>query len=85
MNQEELQKIETMKKVILRKVLSKQAMERLARIRMVKPEIATQLELYLVDLYQAGKIKSEVSEEQMKMILETVSMPNSREFRIMRK
>jgi DNA-binding TFAR19-related protein (PDSD5 family) len=43
-----------------------------------------QLEAYLVNLYQTGKIKTEVSEEQMKMILETISGP-SEKFRIIRK
>lgn len=83
---EEIQKLEEMKKVVLRKILSRSAMERLSRIRLVKPDIAAQLELYLVNLYQSGKIKSEVSEEQIKMILETISESGARrEFRILRK
>lgn len=59
-------------------------MERLSRVKLVKPEIATQLESYLVNLHQSGKIKSEVSEEQMKMILETIS-GSGEKFRIIRK
>lgn len=68
-NPEDLKKMEQLKKSILRTILSKQALERLGRIRLVKPRIALQLELYLVQLYQAGKIKSEISDEQLKVIL----------------
>ena len=70
---EEIQQVELMKKTMMRKILSRGALDRLSRVRMVKPDIAAQLELYLMDLYKSGKIKSEVSEEQMKMILETIS------------
>jgi programmed cell death protein 5 len=73
-----------MKKIVLRKILSKAAAERLSRVKLVKPDLAAQLELYLMDLYQSGKIRTEVSEEQMKMILETISAPR-RDVRIIRK
>jgi programmed cell death protein 5 len=69
-------------KAVLKRILSKQAIERLGRVRVVKPELATQLEMYLVQLYQAGKIKGEVTEEQLKTILETVSA--HREFKIIK-
>jgi len=70
---EELEKVEQLKKIILTKILSKEAFERLNRIRLVKPELASQLELYLVQLHQEGKLTSEVSDEQIKLILETIS------------
>jgi programmed cell death protein 5 len=61
--------LEEEKEEMLRKILSKEAFERLKRISLVKPELAEQIELYLIQLYQAGKIKF-VNEEQMKLILE---------------
>lgn len=70
---EEIQQAELMKRTMMRKILSRGAIDRLSRIKMVKPDVAAQLELYLMDLHRSGKIKSEVSEEQMKMILETIS------------
>jgi programmed cell death protein 5 len=73
--------LEEEKEEILRKILSKGAFERLKRISIVKPEIAEQIELYLIQLYQAGKIKF-VSEEQMKLILETLS--SEKKFRIIK-
>ncbi len=67
------EEIEKLKKEVLKKILSKEAFERLGRIRLVKPALAAQLELYLIQLYQAGKLKSHISDEQLKLILEKLS------------
>jgi programmed cell death protein 5 len=69
---EQMQSTEDMKKKILNKVLSKGAIERLGRIRVVKPELASQIEIYLIQLYQAGKLNTIINEEQLKMILEGI-------------
>ncbi len=79
---EELQKLEVMKKTVLKKILTKEATERLGRIKLVKPEIANQLELYLVQLYQSGKIGSMVTDDQLKMILEQIA--TKQKFRILK-
>ena len=80
MNEE--QKLEELKKRVIKTILSKEAIERLGRIKLVKPELAAQLELYLMQLYHTGKIKEPISEEQIKMILETIS--SKKEFKIIR-
>jgi DNA-binding TFAR19-related protein (PDSD5 family) len=67
---------------ILRKFLSKEAFERLSRIKLVKPGLALQLETYLVELFKTGKIKSEITEEQMIMILD--SLRQKKTFRIVK-
>lgn len=68
-NLENMKKIEELKKMILKKVLSKEAVERLGRIRLVKPQLALQLEMYLVQLYQEGRLKKEISDKELKAIL----------------
>lgn len=79
---EEMRKLEEMKRVMLKKILSREAGERLGRVRLVKPELANQLELYLIQLYQSGKINEEISEEQIKMILEKLS--SEKKFKIIK-
>ena len=79
---QKLQQIEAMKKTILKKVLTKEATERLGRIKLVKPEIANQLELYLVQLYQSGKIGNMITDEQLKTILEQIA--TKQKFRILK-
>jgi programmed cell death protein 5 len=72
---------EETKKEILKKILSREAFERLKRVSIVKPDLAEQLEIYLIQLYQTGKIKF-VTDEQMKMLLETLS--SGKRFRIIK-
>ena len=76
------QQLEALKKSVMKKILSKGAMERLSRVRLVKPELADNVELYLMQLFQTGKIKGEISEEQLKMILDAVT--TKKEFKFLR-
>ena len=79
---EQLKEFEELKKRIMGRILSKEAIERLGRVRIVKPQLALQVEAYLIQLYQAGKIKEVISDEQLKSILETIS--SGKKFRILK-
>lgn len=63
------EQVETAKKVVLRKVLDPPARQRLANIKIVRPDFAQQLELQLIQLAQSGKVKLPISDEQLKQIL----------------
>ena len=82
MNEFSLREFEKLKKVVMDKILSKEARERLGRVRMVKPELALQVEVYLIKLYQAGRIKNLISDEEMKKILEQFS--RGKEYKILK-
>ena len=69
----QLQELEKLKKAVMRKILTKEAIERLGRIRLVKPELATQLELYLLQLYQSGQIKTTIDDARLKQILDGIT------------
>ena len=75
--------LEKLKKTILLNVLTKEARERLNNIRIVKPELANQIELYMVQLYQSGQISGKIDEDQLKKILNILQ--RKREFKIIRK
>ncbi len=79
----QMEQIEALKKQILGKILSKDAYERLGRVRFANPELASQAELYLLQIYQSGKLKGVITDEQMKEILRILS--EKREFRIRKK
>lgn len=79
---DQMKQLEELKKMVMKKILSKEALERLGRIRVIKPELASQLELYLLQLYQGGKIKNEITDEQLKMFLE--AMTSKQGFRIIK-
>jgi len=75
LTQEQLQQLaafEKLKKSVLGKILTKKAIERLNRIKLVKPELATRLEVYLVQLYQAGQISGMIDDEKLKELLNSV-------------
>ncbi len=65
---EEKRRLESIKRAILLKVLTQDARERLARVRLVKPELAEYVENFLIGLYQAGKIEK-VDDATLKKLL----------------
>ena len=81
---ERMKQFEQMKKEITRRVFDKKALERVARLRLVKPELVNQLEIYVVQLYQAGQIKTIITDNELLYILETLNS-KSNNFNIKRK
>lgn len=79
---QQIQQLEKLKKVVMKKILTKEALERLGRVRVVKPQLAMQLELYLMQLYQAGQIKTVIDDSKLKMILN--SLVKKKKFKIKR-
>ena len=67
------QKIEEMKKQLLAKTVTKEALERLGRVRSVNPGIAEQAEVYIIQIFQAGKLNQLITDEQIKDVLRVLS------------
>ena len=63
------QQLEAQKQELLRQILSPEARQRLANLKMVKPEFTEQLELQLIQLAQAGKLPIPLPDAQLKRIL----------------
>ncbi|MGQ4911009.1 MAG: DNA-binding protein [Candidatus Thorarchaeota archaeon] len=57
------------KEAVLRRILTPEARARLSNIRMVKPQFAEQIELQLIQLAGSGRLRSQVSDEQLKALL----------------
>ena len=76
----QMEQMEAMKKGLLGRILTKDAYERLGRVRFANPDLAAQAELYLLQVYQSGKLGSSVSDAQMMEILKLLS--EKKEFRI---
>ncbi len=70
---EQAAQLEAIKDRILRKVLTKDARERLGRVKIANPLLAMQLEMYLVQLYQSGQFKDTIDDKQLKKILSVLS------------
>ena len=63
------QQMEQQKQSLLRSILTPEARQRLANLKMVRPEFTDQLELQLIQLAQQGKVPVPLGDEQLKKIL----------------
>ncbi len=63
-------------------ILTPDARERLDNLRLVKPELVEAIEQQLLALAQSGRIKTPITDEDLKRLLEEVYRHTKREFRI---
>lgn len=84
MTDEDIKQFEEIKKDALKKTMTKEAIERLGRVRIANPLLSTQLELYLVQLYQSGQMKGKIDDKKLKQIL-SILVPKKRKTKIKRK
>ena len=60
---------EAQKQALMRRILTPEARQRLANIRMVRPDFAEQLEMQLIQLAQAGRVQLPINDELLKRLL----------------
>lgn len=71
------------KEQILKQILSPEARMRLNNIKMVKPELSDLVEQYLIGMATQGKLRGQLSDDQLKQILLSIQQPK-RDFKINR-
>ena len=76
--------IESQKQAVLRQVLDPAAKERLARIKIARPQIGEQIENQLISLAQSGRMNGKISDEDFRRLLTRI-LPKKREIKIRRK
>ena len=82
--EQQQQDYETKKYQIMRLILAQEARQRLENIRMVKPQFAEQVELQLIQLYQAGRLKgaTPLQDKAFKKLLEQITSSGKKEYKI---
>jgi len=76
------QEEEARRQALLRSMLTAEARERLANVRLVKPEIARIVEDNLIALVQTGQLKPPIGEDVVKKILSAIYEKTQRNIRI---
>ena len=79
----ELQDRKMMREGVLRMALTSEARQRLANVRMVRPDLASSIEEYVIQLASSGKLRNAVNDDQVKQLLASLQ-EKKREIRIRR-
>ena len=82
--QEAKAQFEAQKKQILAQIMTTEARNRLANLRLTKPDLVNNIELQLIQSAQAGSLRGKVTDEQLKVLLRQIA-GQKREIKITRK
>jgi programmed cell death protein 5 len=73
---------EAQRQAILRAILTPEARERLANVKLVRPELARAVEDYLISLYSSGQLRGVIDDDTLRDILAEIDIRTRREIRI---
>ena len=88
--QEEIQRAqgeaEAQKEALMRKILTPEARQRLANIKIVRPDYAAQLEIQQIQVAQTGRVALPITDEMLKKLLAQLqSQQSQRDIKITRR
>ena len=69
---------EAQKDALLRQILTPEARQRLANIKMVRPEFGASLEVQLLQVAQSGRVKLPIDDEMLKRLLAQIQAQQSK-------
>ena len=75
---------EAQKKQILGQIMTPEARQRLANLKLTKPDLVNNIELQLIQSAQAGSLRGKVTDDQLKVLLRQIA-GQKREIKITRK
>ncbi len=81
---EEIAEVKARRQTLLRQILTPEARERLNSIRLTRPEFADAVESQLIALYQSGRLRGQITDEQLKKLLQQIT-PKKQEIKIRRR
>ena len=82
--QEQSKQMDAQKQALMRQLLTPEARERLANIRLTRPDIVDSVESQLITLVQSGRINQQIDDYTLRQILRKI-MPKKREIKIERR
>lgn len=78
------EEFEKQKKMILVKILTPEARQRLGRIKVARPQVAENIETQLIMAAQSGQLKNKINDEQLRILL-SKAFPKKRDIKIKRR
>ncbi len=81
--EKEVAEKKAMREGVLRMALTSEARQRLANVKMVKPELALSIEEYVIQLVSSGRLKTAIDDDQVKQMLQSLQ-EKKREIKIRR-
>jgi programmed cell death protein 5 len=82
--QEQAKQVDAQRQMVMRQILTPEARERLANLRMTRPDVVDSVESQLIMLVQSGRITQQIDDYTLRQILRKV-MPQKREIKIERR
>ena len=82
--QEQQKRLDAEKQMLMRQLLTPEARERLANLRMTRPDVVESVENQLIMLVQSGRITQQIDDYTLRQILRKV-MPQKRDIKIERR
>jgi programmed cell death protein 5 len=82
--EEQARQFEMQKQSILRQILTPEARDRLANIKLASPEQAKAVEMQLIQLAQSGRLREVITDAMLREILQKI-IPQQREITIQRR
>ena len=71
--EEQRRQIENQRQAILKGILTNEARERLANIKLAKPEYAMALESQLIQLAQTRRVTDKITDDQLRQLLQQLT------------
>ena len=78
------EEFEKQKKLLLIRILTPEARERLGNIKVARPKIAENIEQQLIMLAQSGRLQNKINDKQLRELLSRI-IPKKRDIKIKRK
>ncbi|RLE62288.1 MAG: DNA-binding protein, partial [Thermoprotei archaeon] len=80
--EEERRRAELERERMLRALLTPEARRRLSNLKLVRPELVETIEVQLIQLVQAGRLKPPITDRTLKIILAEIARRSRRNIRI---